>query len=154
MKMNKSIEHTFVPKLTYILLHMGLPEDTPEIAAIRAEYNETIRREREQAEARVRAYQEEFTESIGKLSPDEHRDFLQTLLEEAKSSFKHLLSHAKSESVQMTAIKYVFSGAYDIPDKEDPSTALNKLLEQITSSSTEPALDEGTAAPDQQEDNN
>lgn len=113
---------------------MAQADENPEIAAIRAQYHADIERERAVQEARIRAVQEEFTDNLDKLSPDEHKEFLKDLLETAKTQFRHLLTHAKSEAVQMAAIKHVFAGAYDIPEGETPLNTIEALIAKLTGS--------------------
>lgn len=135
---------------------MAQADENPEIAAIRAQYHADIERERAVQEARIRAVQEEFTDNLDKLSPDEHKEFLKDLLETAKTQFRHLLIHAKSEAVQMAAIKHVFAGAYDIPEGETPHSVLDALIAKLTandssdsSDSEEPTHEASTANPEE-----
>lgn len=131
---------------------MAQADENPEIAAIRAQYHADIERERAVQEARIRAVQEEFTDNLDKLSPDEHKEFLKDLLETAKTQFRHLLTHAKSEAVQMAAIKHVFAGAYDIPEGETPLNTIEALIAKLTGdpqNSEEPTPEASTTYPEE-----
>lgn len=102
------------------------------IAKIREEYEARLKAEREQAEGRIRAYQQEFTTAISSLSVEEHREFIKSLIPDAKAKFTYLLNHARSEAVSMSAIKYIFGTAFGESSNE-PGDKLSELLAQLTS---------------------
>jgi hypothetical protein len=99
------------------------------------EYIKTLQAELQRKDAHMEALRQEFRQSINEAAnwtPEDLKKQFNGLLEQAFNRLQYLLGNADSESVQLSAAKFVFQvglGAIKITDANDPGKVLRDLLE-------------------------